>query len=445
MSRRKQPREQSGRDLGWVKASLNVMNPGPTGSTAPDEVRRKELRRMKLVATSMLIVAAIVYVVAKVFAEQGAWVGYVEATAEAAMVGAMADWFAVTALFRHPLGLPIPHTAIIQSRKDAIGASLGGFVRDNFLTSEVISGRLEQADLARRLGDWLSQPEHARTVSAQSAAVVHGITEVLQDDLIQSGVEHAVVSRVSSVSVAPLVGKAIDVSIEGGQHQALLESTLVGLKRFVDENQETFRQRLYEESPWWVPAPIDNVVFDKIYTGVNGFLSEVLADPNHEMRADFHRRVVKLAGDLKTSPHMLQRGQELLEEALDHREVRAWSSTLWSQIKTSILEATGNANSQLRVRMDESLTEAGRSLQTDPELRAKIDSWIIDAVGYVADQFRHEVADLIASTVQRWDTQETADRLELQVGKDLQFIRINGTIIGGLAGFVIHAFSELVW
>jgi len=400
---------------------------------------------MKLVATSMLVVAAVVYVLARTFAERGAWIGYLEATAEAAMVGAMADWFAVTALFRHPLGLPIPHTAIIQSRKDAIGASLGGFVRDNFLTSEVITDRLQQAELARRLGDWLAQPEHARTVSAQSAAVVKGVTEVLQDDLIQTGVEHAVVSRVGAVSVSPLIGKAIDVSIEGGQHQALLESTLVGLKRFVDDNRDSFRRRLYEESPWWVPSPVDDVVFDKIYTGVNTFLTEVVDDPNHEMRAEFHRRVVELAAELKTSPRMMERGQELLEEALNHREVRAWSATLWSQIKTTILDATGNPDSQLRTRMDESVVEAGRSLQTDPALRAKIDQWIVDAVGYIADQFRHEVADLIASTVQRWDTDETADRLELQVGKDLQFIRINGTIVGGLAGFVIHGVSQLLW
>ena len=413
--------------------------------TPADEIRRAELRRMKTLATGLLVGAAAVFVVARILGHDGpAWWGYLEATAEAAMVGALADWFAVTALFRHPLGLPIPHTAIVQTRKDAIGASLGGFVRDNFLTAEVVMERLRHAHLAQRLGDWLSEPTHASAVSAQSAAVVRGVTEVLQDDLVQGGIEQVVMDRARAVEVTPLVGKAIDTAVEGLHHQALLDTILHGLDTFLGENDVSFRQRLYQESPWWVPEPVDDVVFDKLATGARNFLKDVIADPTHEMRVQFHARVVQLAAELKTSPELRTKGEELKDELMTHPEVRAWVSTLWSRIKTALLDATDDPESALRTRIDEALVEAGQRLQRDPELRVKIDDWISDAVAYIAEQFRGEVADLIASTVQRWDTAETAERLELQVGRDLQFIRINGTIVGGLVGFTIHAVSELV-
>jgi uncharacterized membrane-anchored protein YjiN (DUF445 family) len=214
---------------------------------ATEEQRRAGLRRMRVVATSLLVLAAVVYVVARGLEDDQGWAGYVRATAEAAMVGAVADWFAVTALFRHPLGIPVPHTAIIQRRKDQIGASLGVFVRDNFLTREVVTSRLAQANLAPRLGQWLSQPANARTVGDQSAAVVRGITEVLQDDTVQRGLEQVLTSRARAVAVSPLAGRALDVAIAGGHHHALVDSALVAVADFLDENRELFRQRIRQE------------------------------------------------------------------------------------------------------------------------------------------------------------------------------------------------------
>ena len=416
-----------------------------TAPASEDIQRAADLRRMKLLATGLLVLAAIVFFVAKAFEESQPWLGYVRATAEAAMVGALADWFAVTALFRHPLGIPIPHTAIIQTRKNQIGASLGGFVRDNFLTSEVIGERLREAHLAERVGRWLAVEDNARQVSAQSAAVVKGVTEVLEDDLVQGGIEQVVQSRARSVPVAPLMGRVVEEAFDGDYHQALLEAVLRGLGTFMAENQDTFRTRLYEESPWWVPEQIDDVVFEKLYEVVQTFLVDLGADRNHPMRLEIDTRTIRFADELKNSPAMAARGEELKEELLAHPEVRAWSASLWSRIKTALIEATEDPESDLRVRLDDALVSAGRSLETDPELRARIDEWIIEATSYVAEQFRHEVADLIATTVQGWDTQETADRLELQVGRDLQFIRINGTIVGGLAGLVIHTVSVLIF
>ncbi|MEM9564175.1 MAG: DUF445 domain-containing protein [Actinomycetota bacterium] len=427
--------------------------PAPTGrgsspfddGQATDEARAADLRRMKAVATSLLVLAAIVFVVARVQEGEEAWAGwgYVRATAEAGMVGALADWFAVTALFRHPLRLPIPHTAIVRRRKDQIGASLGGFVQDNFLTRAIITERLGDADLGRRLGNWLSEPGNARTVGDQGAAVVRGLTEVLSDDVVQQGLEAVVVERARGIPVSPLIGRAVDVAVEGDHHQQLFDTVVRGVDRFLGDNATSLRNRMTQESPWWVPEAVDDVVFDKIYSSVRRFLREVADDSNHELRLSVDERSAALAEDLKTSPAMLARGEEIKEEILAHPEVRAWSANLWASLKAALLEATEDPESQLRLRIEEALVDAGRSLERDPELRAKVEHWIVDGIGYVAEQFRGEVSNLIATTVQRWDADETADRIELQVGRDLQFIRINGTVVGGLAGLVIYTLSEL--
>ncbi len=412
-------------------------------SFANDEERAADLKKMKLLATALFVLAAIVFVVAKILEDSRPWMGYVRATAEAAMVGALADWFAVTALFKHPLGLPIPHTAIIQKRKDQIGASLGGFVKDNFLTREVVTERLVDAELASRLGSWLAKPANARTIGSQSATVVKAATEVLQDEVLQSGLESLVVDRAKSIKVAPIAGQLLDSAMEGGHHQALLEGVLANLNAFMTENRETFRDRLIQESPWWVPESVDDKVFDRIYAGVRSFLTDLGNDQYHPVRKDLDVRTVQLAQDLRNSPELIAKGEEMKAQLLEHPDVKAWSATLWARIKQGLIEATDDPNSELRLRLEQALVEAGQNLEKDPELRAKIDGWITDSVGYVAEQFRGEVADLIATTVQSWDTAETADRMELQVGRDLQFIRINGTLVGGLAGLVIYTVSEL--
>jgi len=417
----------------------------PIVDSAEDAKRRADLRRMKIVATSLLVFAAVIFVLARWQEEEHGWAGYVRATAEAAMVGAIADWFAVTALFKHPLGLPIPHTAIIKKRKDQIGESLGGFVRDNFLTKEVVGERLEEAGLGRRVGTWLAEPANARSIGDQSAAVVKGVTEVLKDDVVQAGLEQVVTNRFRNVAVAPVFGKAVDVAIDGEHHQVLLESTLGGVAAFLDENRLVFRDRLATESPWWVPEPLDDRVFEKIYTAVARFIEDVGKDRNHQLRHQLDERTLELATQLKESDELRERGEAIKAELLNHPEVRRWSDSLWSRIKSAMLEAAEDPASPFRAQLEEALVQAGQSIEQDPKLQAKIDSWVVGATGYIAEQFRGEVADLIAQTVQRWDTDETSDRIELQVGRDLQFIRINGTIVGGLAGLAIYSLSEFIF
>ena len=262
-----------------------------------DRARLRDLRRMKVIATGLLVFAAVVFVVARAFEDEGTWVGYVESAAEAAMVGALADWFAVTALFRYPLGIPIPHTAIIPRRKDDIGRSLGDFVQGNFLTAEVIGERLAGAKIAERLGHWLAQAANAERAAEAAADALGGVVEVLDDRDVQEALGTAVEKRLATTEVAPLLGKAIDVAIDGGHHQRMLDGVMRGLVAFLDDNRAMLRDRLDQESPWWVPEAIDDRVFNKIFTGVQRFLADVSANPDHEVRHSIDTRIQALGGE----------------------------------------------------------------------------------------------------------------------------------------------------
>ncbi len=409
-----------------------------------DVDRAAGLRRMKVVATGMLVVVAAVYVVARGNDSGASWIGYVRAAAEAAMVGALADWFAVTALFRHPLGIPIPHTAIIPRRKDQIGRSLGEFVEGNFLTQDVLGERLADAAIGRRLGAWLAQPDNARRAADGLADALRGTLEVLDDTEVQAGLERVVESWVRTTPAAPMLGRAIDLAIEGDHHQRLLDAVLVGIGGFLEDNRITFRGRLETESPWWIPESIDDRIFEKIYSAVHRFIVDVGADADHEMRHTIDRRVSAFAVRLQNDPTLLAKGEELKDEMLAHPDVREWLASLWGEAKRAMITAAGDERSELRVRMTSSLRHLGERLAVDEELQHKVDDWVQRSVGYVIDHYRSEVSDVIASTVERWDGDTTSRKMELQVGRDLQFIRINGTIVGGLAGVVIHVVGNVL-
>ncbi len=399
---------------------------------------------MKRAATGLLILAGIIFVLARLGEDGRPWLGYVRATAEAAMVGALADWFAVTALFRHPLGLPIPHTAIVAKRKDEIGRSLGEFVRDNFLTEENLRRLIAEEHLAVRIGEQLSDRATAEAVAEQASAVIRGVTEVLNDDSVQSGLETVVFARVRSVPVAPIAGRAVDWGMAGGHHEALIDSTLKGLGLFLEDNQRTFRDRLRTESPWWVPEAVDERVFDKIYEVVNRFILEVGGDRNHELRQQLGVRALEMAERLKTSPELLERGEELKEEILRNEEVRVWVGGLWDRIKEGVVSASHDPESDLRLQVTDALVEAGQKLTTDPEMQQTVDKFLAEGASYLASRGGDPVVSVISSTVERWDAKETVGLIEEKVGRDLQFIRINGTVVGGLAGLALYTFSEFI-
>lgn len=397
-------------------------------------------------ATLLLVVAAVIFIVARGYEEDHGWVGYVRATAEAAMIGAFADWFAVTALFRHPMRIPIPHTAIIPKRKNEIGEGLGEFVQSNFLTGEVVAEKLSTIEISKRLGEWLQNPDNARSMVSEVAVVVSAISEVLADDEdVRMMVDSLVRDRLGRVPVAPILGRVIDAGMDGGHHREVYNAALAGAASFLEDNRDTFRRRLLQESPWWVPEPIDDRIFDKIFGAVMAFLREVDGNPEHHVRRDIDDRARVLANRLRSDERLIEEGERLKQELLNHEDFQAWTKDLWSSLQRGFGDATRQADSGTRRRIEDAIVSLANRLVVDVDLQHKIDTWIESIVVYLAEQGRTEIGELIANTVQSWDPQETSDRIELQVGRDLQFIRINGTLVGGLVGFTIYSLSEFIF
>ncbi len=408
-----------------------------------DSQRQSSLHRMKAIATLLFVAAAAVFVLSLQHADEGTW-GYVRAASEAAMVGALADWFAVTALFRHPLGLPIPHTAIIKKRKDQIGSALGSFVRDNFLTDEVIRSRLGGTNIAQSVGEWMLRDDNAELVRKQSSALVGGIVEVLEDDKVQSLIEDAVRNKLEVMSAPELGAKLIDGVVSGGHHQMIFDAALRGLTGYLEDNAQTFREKFSEESPWWVPGLVDDRLYNKVYDAVQNYITEINNDPSHPLRQDFDRKLVDYRQSLETSEAAQEAAQEWKDRILANDEIAEFINSIWNRVKVSVVEGIENPESMASQTVREAVNSTGQRLTTSEELQSKVNGWIADAASYVAQEYKGVIADLIQNTVEGWDAQETADRLELQVGRDLQFIRINGTIVGGLAGVAIHAVAELL-
>jgi uncharacterized membrane-anchored protein YjiN (DUF445 family) len=414
------------------------------GAIAGDADKQRALRKMKVVATGALVLAAVVFVVCRVAGNgQGAW-PFVQAASEAAMVGGLADWFAVTALFRHPLGLPIPHTAIIPRKKDQIGESLGAFVNENFLTPEVVGPRVVAARIPRRVGEWLASDGRPEQLAAEVGNLIAGANTVLADDDIRTAIEGFVDAQLRRLPAAPVVARVLDLAVEGNQHQILLGHGLHGLGRFLEENREVFRQRVAEESPEWVPEWIDERLFNRLFSGVQKFLADVAADPDHPLRKQFDQRLRDYAEQLRTDPQAAAGLEKWKTELLDHPAVRDALASLWLPLKRALLEAAVDPNSELRRVGASVIRQTGVALRDDPALQAKCDRWVLAVMGHVLSHYSGEITGVITHTVSRWDAESTSRRLELQVGRDLQFIRINGTVVGSVVGLLIYSLSRLL-
>ena len=366
------------------------------------------------------------------------WWGYAQAAAEGSLVGGLADWFAVTALFRHPLGLPIPHTAVIRERKDQFGETLGAFVQENFLAVEVVLERVRAANAPARLATWLVNPDNAAKAAANAGTLVVGLADAIRDEDVHRILEEELNRGVEGIPVAPLAARGLRMATADGRHEELFEVIVRGFDRFLQENREDLRARFSFESPWWLPDAVEDRIFDRLLGGVTTMLHGMATDPNHEMRQTFNARVEDLIVRLETDETLLARGEELKRDLLAHPELRGWSAALWRDIKASLRRQAAEPDSELSVRLATAAVVLGRRLESDPELLAKVEQMIESAVRYVIEHYKDEVAALVSSTVSRWDAEETSDKLELLLGRDLQFIRINGTVVGGLAGLAIH-------
>lgn len=410
----------------------------------PDAERLRALRRMKAISGGLLVLAAVVYVICRQVGDgAGGW-GYLQAAAEASMIGGLADWFAVTALFRHPLRLPIPHTAIIPRKKDQIGAGLADFVRDHFLTTEIVGERVAAARVPQRTGEWLSDPQHARLVADELSNAIGGMAAVLHDDELRTAVAHFADKRLRELDLAPLLARLIDALCDSGQHQAALTAALRGTMHFLDDNRGVLRQRLSDESPEWVPEWVDDRVFNKAFTSLQSFLADVSIADDNALRRGFDRALRAYAERLRSDPEAAARVEQAKLDLLDHPDVRAYLSTLWFNVKKMITDGAADPDSDLR-RSVESLTlRAGHVLQHDPAVVAKVDEALQKLTVHVVSRYADDITAVISSTIERWDAEETSRRLELQVGRDLQFIRINGTVVGALAGLAIYTITQVL-
>ncbi|MGH3323567.1 MAG: DUF445 domain-containing protein [Streptomyces sp.] len=408
--------------------------------TAADEERRRGVRRMKTIATGALLMMATVFVLAKwaQHAGAGGWTGYVAAAAEAGMVGALADWFAVTALFRRPMGLPIPHTAIIPTKKDQLGQTLGDFVGENFLSGDVVRSRLRAVGIGSRLGAWLAEPEHAERVTAELATALRGALAVLRDSDVQAVVGEAVTRRADAQEIAPGLGSMLEKVVADGGHRRVVDLVCVRAAEWLELHSDSVMDAVTGGAPGWTPRFVDRKVGDRVYRELLRFVTEMRDMPGHPARGAVDRFLTDFATDLRRDPETRARVERLKSEVLGRGEVQDLIASTWAAVRSMIVGAAEDERSELRVRARASLLSLGKRMAEDERLRGKVDGWVEGAAVYVVTTYQEEITSLITETVAGWDAEHTSKKIEAHIGRDLQFIRINGTVVGALAGLAIY-------
>ncbi|UVJ39922.1 DUF445 domain-containing protein [Arthrobacter sp. CJ23] len=418
---------------------------GAVGLSSGDAAKAAALRKMKAVALGLLIGMAVVFTLAYAFQKEYPWLEYVRAAAEGGMVGALADWFAVTALFKYPMGLKIPHTAIIPRRKDQIGESLSDFVETNFLSEQVVQQKLASIDIARKAGAWLAGPGGAERVAKEGAALIRGAFTVLNDDDVQAVIEGMVRKHLLTPPWGPPVGRMAERIFADGHHHKLVDLLVDRTADWVDANHAAVNRLVSDRSPLWVPSFVDDLVGDKVYLELSKFVRAVQQDQDHQVRRAIDTYLTELAQDLQHDPVMIERAEGIKAQILGDPEVRELASRTWGTIKNALLGAVEDPESELTQRFKSAVRDFGSRLVNDDELAGKVNAWIGDAAGYLVTTYRSDIAGVISDTVARWDAEETSQKIELQVGRDLQYIRINGTVVGALAGLAIFTVAHLLF
>jgi uncharacterized membrane-anchored protein YjiN (DUF445 family) len=421
-----------------------VIAPASPWSRPDDAARQLQLDIMKRRATGLLALAAVVFAAATAFEPRYPWLGYVRATAEASLVGGFADWFAVTALFRHPLGLPIPHTAIVAARKERIGRILGTFVENHFLSREVIAANLRAVRPGERAARWLSDPEHSRRIAQQVASGLAKTLETLPDDNVRELMRQVVTARLRAIRVAPALGKTLALVLAGNRQQELLDVIVRLVAGAIHDNRELIREKVRTESPWWVPGVVDEKIYQRILETVEGLLRDIGTHAEHPLRAAFDTNLWDFIDRLQHSPELIAKAELVKEEWLGDPAVADLSTRVWETTRSALLAYATRAEGPAPGPLARGLSEFGVALLANDPFLAELDDLIIDLTATIVERYRHELGDLIATTVAGWDPEATSRRFELAVGRDLQFVRINGTLVGGLVGLAIYACSRLL-
>jgi uncharacterized membrane-anchored protein YjiN (DUF445 family) len=409
--------------------------------TAVEAALERRLRQMQWFATGLFVGVAILFVTARLLLPSHPWLGVVVAFAEAGMIGALADWFAVTALFRRPLGLPIPHTAIVPTRKKDIGEALARFIRDHFLTKEAVLPRLLQADLAGRFGGWLEREDNARIVSRDLGVALDWLLGAVDSADLRNSLRESLKRALEQASISAGFGVILEVFTSGDHGQVLINQLVDVGRNQLAANEERIRARIKDRSPWWLPRFVDEEIFTQLVGELQRILDDIGDDPAHPAREDFNRRLAELREKLRGDPVTIERGEILKNEFLRHPAVQAYLDELWGRIRSYMSEALRDGHSPIRLGLERELVIVGRRLQEDTQINERLNGWLRDLVTYLVETYRQPLSEIVSDTIDQWDATATSERIELYIGRDLQFIRINGTLVGGLVGVLIY----VVW
>jgi uncharacterized membrane-anchored protein YjiN (DUF445 family) len=412
---------------------LNLNQPGAAG--------------MKAAATGLLLVMAALFALTRALQPHHPWLGFVKAFAEAAMVGGLADWFAVTALFRHPLGLPIPHTAIIPRNKDRIGEALANFINENFLVPSVVARRMSGIDVAGAAGRFLRAPasEEAKSRIRQGASrLIADIFESLDDERLGGIFKGAIAARLRSMEISPFLGHALASAINEDRHVPMLEASIRWMARALDANEPLIREMVKKKANWVLKlAGFDTKLADAILDGLRKLTAEMSTDPAHPVRAKIEEALAQLANDLQSRPETRERVEAMKEQLLDNRSVSLWLDTIWEKGREAIVRAARNPDAAMAGKLGEVLNSMGATLEKDARIRSSINRFVRRAAAGMAASYGSSIVKLVSETIRSWDARTVTARLESAVGRDLQYIRINGTIVGGLVGLAIYALDRI--
>lgn len=411
-----------------------------------DQEKRRQLRKYKAFATGLFVLMAAVFIITTILqkSDNSHWIGYVRAFSEAAMVGALADWFAVTALFHHPLGLKIPHTNLIQNKKDQIGDNLGSFVVGNFLSPQNIRPYILKLKVSNFVGEWLSKEHNQELLISETSVIILDILNKLEDKSVVNFISGKAKEMSHDWKINQIVGSGLQYILEKNDHQRLVTSLSKQIKDYVLNNQEMVRERVKRESFALIPRFVDDAIADKITSGLSKYFEEVENDAEHSLRQEITGKLMVFSEDLKANEKWQDEFQSIKDSFLNEEKIQQYAQDIWNSIKKSLVKELETENSALKNYIRKNIIELSHNLQTDEKLQHKIDHWIrFTAYKYILKN-THQFGDLISSTVGNWEGKELSNKLELEVGKDLQFIRVNGTLVGGLVGLLIYTLSHFL-
>ncbi|MEH3157029.1 MAG: DUF445 family protein [Gordonia paraffinivorans] len=404
---------------------------------------------MKVVATGFLAFAAIVYLVTRYLesrdgADVAAWVGYVRAASEAGMVGALADWFAVTALFKQPLGLPIPHTALIRRKKDQIGDQLGDFIEENFMTPSVIEGQVEKLQLPHRVSRWLADPANASRISDEASRAIGLAGEMLADEDVEAFIV-AGMRWMAEPQWGPPAGRVLEQLIDEERLEPLIQMLCERAREWAEDSQPLIDRVIDKDGPAWAPKFVNMLVGERIHRELVEYTAKIAADPEHDIRRALRELAVNFAHDLQHDPATIARVEEIKDEFIGRDEVAGAASTAWKAAKAVLEQALDDPDSRLRAALADGVIRVATRISADDVLQDKMNMWTVRVARHVSQNYSREIISVITETVRGWDADDTSRKIELQVGRDLQFIRINGTVVGSLAGLAIYTVSVLLF